>query len=140
MLRMPLSQSSRPGAPKSSRGPPGDGAPKAIHGQRIMIVEDEALVAMILEDQLEELGLSIVATCANVTEAMKAIDKNTPDAAILDVNLGGSSFIRSPIGSSIAESRSCSSPDMAGKASIGATIRSRSWKSRWSGRRWKMCL
>jgi len=66
-----------------------DGAAEAIYGRRIMIVEDEALVAMILEDQLEELGLSIVATCANVADAMGAIDKNTPDAAILDVNLGG---------------------------------------------------
>jgi two-component SAPR family response regulator len=54
-----------------------------------MIVEDEALVAMTLEDQLEELGLSIVAVCATVSEAMKAIDDNSPDVAILDVNLGG---------------------------------------------------
>jgi two-component SAPR family response regulator len=54
-----------------------------------MIVEDEALVAMILEDQLKELGLTVVATCANIPEAMKAIDQSTPDAAILDVNLGG---------------------------------------------------
>jgi two-component SAPR family response regulator len=54
-----------------------------------MIVEDEALVAMILEDQLQEIGLSAVATCASVAEAMKAIERNTLDAAILDVNLGG---------------------------------------------------
>jgi CheY-like chemotaxis protein len=63
--------------------------PQAINGQQIMIVEDEALVAMILEDQLQEIGLSIVATCASVAEAMKAIERNSPDAAILDVNLGG---------------------------------------------------
>jgi two-component SAPR family response regulator len=44
---------------------------------------------MILEDQLQEIGLSIVATCASVTEAMKTIDRHAPDAAILDVNLGG---------------------------------------------------
>ena len=64
-------------------------APKTIAGRRIMIVEDEALVAMILEEQLEELGLSIVATCASISEAMKAIDETAPDAAILDVNLAG---------------------------------------------------
>ena len=63
--------------------------PKIIQAQRIMIVEDEALVAMVLEEQLEELGLSIVATCATVSEAMKAIDETSPGAAILDVNLGG---------------------------------------------------
>jgi two-component sensor histidine kinase/CheY-like chemotaxis protein len=67
-----------------------DGVPlQAIHGQQIMIVEDEALVAMILEDQLQEIGLSIVATCASVAEAMMAIERSAPDAAILDVNLGG---------------------------------------------------
>jgi two-component sensor histidine kinase/DNA-binding response OmpR family regulator len=88
MLLVPRSQSmDRHGEVAAER--PDDGAAKVIHGRRIMIVEDEALVAMILEDQLEELGLSIVATCANVADAMKAIDKNTPDAAILDVNLGG---------------------------------------------------
>ena len=64
-------------------------APKVIQAKRIMIVEDEALVAMVLEEQLEELGLSIVATCATVSEAMKAIDETSPGAAILDVNLGG---------------------------------------------------
>jgi two-component sensor histidine kinase len=67
-----------------------DGATsRSLPGQRIMIVEDEALVAMILEDQLEELGISIVATCASVSEAMNAIEKSAPEAAILDVNLGG---------------------------------------------------
>jgi CheY-like chemotaxis protein len=62
---------------------------EAMAVQRIMIVEDEALVAMILEDQLKELGLSIVASCATVREAMAAIDEHAPDAAILDVNLRG---------------------------------------------------
>jgi two-component sensor histidine kinase/DNA-binding response OmpR family regulator len=67
-----------------------DGATsRSLPGQRIMIVEDEALVAMILEDQLEELGISIVATCASVSEAINAIEKSAPEAAILDVNLGG---------------------------------------------------
>jgi CheY-like chemotaxis protein len=57
--------------------------------KRILIVEDEALVAMILEDQLQELGLAIVGCCATVAEAIKLLDADTPDAAILDVNLGG---------------------------------------------------
>jgi two-component sensor histidine kinase/DNA-binding response OmpR family regulator len=63
--------------------------PEVINGKRIMIVEDEALVAMILEDQLGELGYSVTATCANVPDALNALSANTPDAAILDVNLGG---------------------------------------------------
>jgi two-component sensor histidine kinase/CheY-like chemotaxis protein len=61
----------------------------SLPGHRIMIVEDEALVAMVLEDQLVDLGLSIVATCPTVSEAIAAIDEKAPDSAILDVNLGG---------------------------------------------------
>ena len=38
---------------------------------------------------MQEIGLSTVATCASVVEAMKAIERNAPDAAILDVNLAG---------------------------------------------------
>ncbi len=55
----------------------------------MLIVEDEALVAMMLEEELESLGLSIVANCGSVSDAIKAIDDETPNAAILDVNLGG---------------------------------------------------
>jgi len=88
VLRVPLGESIDRRA-EVAEGTPGAGASKAIYGRRIMIVEDEALVAMILEDQLQEIGLSIVATCASVAEAMMAIERSAPDAAILDVNLGG---------------------------------------------------
>jgi PAS domain S-box-containing protein len=67
----------------------GSAPPDRIAASRIMIVEDEALVAMILEDQLEDLGLSIVSSCNSVSEAIKAINRRPPEAAILDVNLGG---------------------------------------------------
>ena len=60
-----------------------------ISGQRIMIVEDEALVAMGLEEQLIDLGRSVVAISPTVDDAMRAIDEFAPDAAILDVNLCG---------------------------------------------------
>jgi two-component sensor histidine kinase/CheY-like chemotaxis protein len=62
---------------------------ESIKARKILIVEDEALVAMALQDQLEALGLSVVATCANVPDALAAINSRLPDAAILDVNLGG---------------------------------------------------
>ena len=57
--------------------------------QRILIVEDEPLIAMMLEDFLEALGKTHVATCDSVTSALAAIDVEHPDAAILDVNLSG---------------------------------------------------
>ncbi len=56
---------------------------------RILIVEDEPLIAMMLEDFLEALGKSHVATCDTVASALAAIDNERPDAVILDINLSG---------------------------------------------------
>jgi CheY-like chemotaxis protein len=57
--------------------------------QRILIVEDEPLIAMMLEDFLDALGKAHVATCDSVTAALAVIDAERPDAAILDINLSG---------------------------------------------------
>jgi DNA-binding response OmpR family regulator len=57
--------------------------------QRILIVEDEPLIAMMLEDFLEALNKTHVATCDSVNAALAVIDAERPDAAILDVNLSG---------------------------------------------------
>jgi CheY-like chemotaxis protein len=55
----------------------------------ILIVEDEPLIAMMLEDFLESLGHSISATCDTVKCALEAVDKGGFELAILDVNLKG---------------------------------------------------
>ncbi len=55
----------------------------------ILIVEDEPLIAMMLEDFLQSLGHSISATCDSVDAAMAEVDKGGFDLAILDVNLKG---------------------------------------------------
>jgi CheY-like chemotaxis protein len=55
----------------------------------ILIVEDEPLIAMMLEDFLESLGHTVTATCDNVADALKAVHGNGFDVAILDVNLKG---------------------------------------------------
>jgi DNA-binding response OmpR family regulator len=61
-------------------------------GQRsILVVEDEPLIAMMLEDFLESLGHSVTATCESVSDAMEHADKGGFDLAILDVNLKGES-------------------------------------------------
>jgi CheY-like chemotaxis protein len=57
----------------------------------ILIVEDEPLIAMMLEDFLDSLGHTVSATCDNVGEAMGEADKGGFDLAILDVNLKGES-------------------------------------------------
>jgi CheY-like chemotaxis protein len=70
---------------------PAAGQPKAIAltGNRIMIVEDEALVAMALRETLNDLGFSVLGPFNRISEAMVALRNNRIDAAVLDVNLGG---------------------------------------------------
>ena len=55
----------------------------------ILIVEDEPLIAMMLEDFLLSLGHEVRATCDSVSEALKAVAVGDFDLAILDVNLKG---------------------------------------------------
>src|SRR5262249_11946970 len=58
-----------------------------LRAQRVMIVEDEALIAMVLVENLQEMGLSAVRAYSRVADAFEGAQ--AIDAAILDVNLGG---------------------------------------------------
>jgi CheY-like chemotaxis protein len=60
-------------------------------GRTILIVEDEPLIAMMLEDFLESMGHSIHGTCDTVDQALAEAKKGGFDLAILDVNLKGES-------------------------------------------------
>jgi len=53
----------------------------------ILIVEDEPLIAMMLEDFLETLGHRVVASCDSVDDALGHIESGGFDVAILDVSL-----------------------------------------------------
>jgi CheY-like chemotaxis protein len=55
----------------------------------ILVVEDEPLIAMMLEDFLESLGHSVRATCDTVKDSLAEVEKGGFDLAILDVNLKG---------------------------------------------------
>ncbi len=55
----------------------------------ILVVEDEPLIAMMLEDFLETLGHTVHASCESVGEAVAQAEKGGFDVAILDVNLNG---------------------------------------------------
>ncbi len=59
--------------------------------RNILVVEDEPLIAMMLEDFLESLGHSVSATCESVGSALAEAEKGGFDIAILDVNLKGES-------------------------------------------------
>ncbi len=58
-------------------------------GRSILIVEDEPLIAMMLEDFLDSLGHKVQGTCDNVQGALAEVEKGGFDLAILDVNLKG---------------------------------------------------
>ena len=60
-----------------------------LQGFGVLIVEDEALVAMLLEDLLHELGCHVVEIASRVETALTSILVRIFDVAILDVNLKG---------------------------------------------------
>lgn len=55
----------------------------------ILIVEDESILAMLLEDFLDDLGYTPPAVASNVAQALRILDTRGIDFAILDINLGG---------------------------------------------------
>jgi CheY-like chemotaxis protein len=60
-----------------------------MSGARVLLVEDEGLVALLIEDMLEELGLKVVASAAHVKKACELATTASFDVALLDVNLAG---------------------------------------------------
>jgi CheY-like chemotaxis protein len=57
--------------------------------RRILVVEDEILISMLLEDMLTDLGYEVAATASRVDEALALARSIDIHAAILDVNLNG---------------------------------------------------
>jgi len=58
-------------------------------GRRVLVVEDEVLVAWLLEDMLADLGCAVVGPAVSVKQALAMIDAEAIDVAVLDVNLNG---------------------------------------------------
>ena len=58
-------------------------------GRRVLVVEDEALVAMLLETILEDMGCVAVGPAATVDEGLRMAADEAVDAALLDVNVAG---------------------------------------------------
>ncbi|MCW1988730.1 CheY-like chemotaxis protein [Bradyrhizobium diazoefficiens] len=63
---------------------------KLLSGRRVLIVEDEMLVLMMIEDMLADLGCKSVTSAATVAKALALIDAQAFDFAMLDINLNGS--------------------------------------------------
>lgn len=61
-----------------------------LTGRRVLVVEDESLVAMLLETILEDMGCTPVGPAANIDDGLAmATDGGRLDAALLDVNVAG---------------------------------------------------
>jgi len=56
---------------------------------RVLIVEDEMMIRMLLADMLGELGYTVTAEAGRIDEALDAVKTGGFDVAILDVNLNG---------------------------------------------------
>lgn len=55
----------------------------------LLVVEDELLVALDIESILSEAGLDVIGPASSAAEALELIAGHTPDAALIDANLGG---------------------------------------------------
>ena len=66
-------------------------APPLMAGLRILLVEDEAMVALMIQDMLQDLGCTVAAVAASVADGLALVDDERLDldGAVLDINLGG---------------------------------------------------
>lgn len=56
---------------------------------RVLVVEDQPLIAMDLEDLLTSRGYEVLGPKATVAEALDCLARTTPEAALLDIDLAG---------------------------------------------------
>jgi DNA-binding response OmpR family regulator len=72
-------------------------SPKCL---RVLVVEDEMLLAMLVEDSLTEFGCEVVGPVARVADGVRLASSERLDGAILDINIAGSEVF--PVASELA--------------------------------------
>jgi DNA-binding NtrC family response regulator len=79
------------------------GRPSPLAGKRVFVVEDETLVAMLLEDIIRDLGGTIIGSASRVSRALEAVAARADeiDLVVLDVNLCGEEAF--PVAAALAE-------------------------------------
>ena len=60
-----------------------------LDGLSVLVVEDEAPIALQLEDMLSELGCTVVGPASRVAQALQLLNDEKVDAAVLDLNIAG---------------------------------------------------
>jgi DNA-binding response OmpR family regulator len=73
----------------------------ALEGARVLVVEDEYLVATLIEEILKSAGCVVMGPIPRVPEALDAVDHDDYDAAVLDVNLAGERI--NPVADALSE-------------------------------------
>lgn len=81
-------------APEPEASPPAPGGetaprPRGLKGRRVLVVEDEAVLAMELTALLRAAGAEVVGPALSLHQGMALAGRETFDCALLDVNLGG---------------------------------------------------
>lgn len=72
-----------------------------LNGTRILVVEDEAAISLLLEDMLLDFGCELVGPAARLATALELARKEAIDLAILDVNVAGEPIY--PVAEALAE-------------------------------------
>lgn len=60
-----------------------------LKGARILVVEDEFMVAAMLSDTLQAMGCEVIGPAAEIAQALALLEQEAIDAAVLDVNIAG---------------------------------------------------
>ena len=62
---------------------------RELSNRKVLVVEDEMMIAMLIEDMLDEFGCELVGPATNVPRALDLIGKERVEIAVLDLNLDG---------------------------------------------------
>jgi CheY-like chemotaxis protein len=62
---------------------------RELSNRKVLVVEDEMIIAMLIEDMLDEFGCKLVGPATNVPRALELIGKESIAVAVLDLNLDG---------------------------------------------------
>jgi DNA-binding response OmpR family regulator len=60
-----------------------------LAGRKVLVVEDEPLVAMMVEDMLTDLGYAVIGPAMQLADGIRLAQSEEFDAAVLDINLNG---------------------------------------------------